>query len=107
MITTPGPIMVYNDPGNATAPDHSLRIIQDASEIPNINGILLETVDSGPAGATELVNASVDRKGAFRVDQLEVGAAADPKVLIPQCVDRLRELGIFLEGFQAFGPYNQ
>jgi hypothetical protein len=50
-----GSIMVYNDPA-ATPPDFRLRIIQDVAEIPNIYGILLETIDSGPIGATELAS---------------------------------------------------
>jgi hypothetical protein len=64
-----GSIMVYNDPTKVT-PDHRLRIILDAGDIPWIYGILLETIDSGPAGATDPVNATVDRKGSFKVEQL-------------------------------------
>jgi hypothetical protein len=70
-------------------------------DILNIYGILNESTDSGPAGSTDPVNASVDRKGSFRVDQLEVGAGAT--VTVAQCSEKLRDLGIYLEGNQAFG----
>jgi hypothetical protein len=88
-----GSIMVHN-----SATDRRLRIIQTPGEIPDIFGILLETIDAGPAGApdTDIVNASVDRKGSFMSAQLEVGDGAT--VSVAQCRDRLRELGIFLEG---------
>jgi hypothetical protein len=95
-----GSIMVHNDPAATPTPDLRLRIIQAVAEIPDIFGTLLETIDAGGVGATEPVNASVDRKGAFRSDQLEVGANA-PAGLVNQCRDRFRELGIFLEGIAA------
>jgi len=98
-----GSIMCYNDPQNllGQGQDHRLRIIASAEDIPFIFGILLETIDAGPAGATDPVNASVDRKGSFRVEQLEVGLGAT--VTVPQCSEKLRDLGIMLEGLAAFG----
>ena len=96
-----GSIMVENDPAGIP-PDRRLRIIHEAAEIPNIFGILIETIDAGAAGSTEEVNAAVDRKGAFRVDQLEVGSNASVAPI--DCVERFRELGIFLEGLGVPRP---
>jgi hypothetical protein len=93
-----GSIMVHHDPTNAT-PDLRLRIIDSPADIPNIFGILLETIEAGGIGSTDPVNASIDRKGAFRADQLEVADGAT--VSVNDCRDRLRELGIFLEGTAA------
>jgi hypothetical protein len=42
-------------------------------------------------------------KAASRSSSFEVGAGADPLVLIPQCANQLRQLGIYLEGLGAFG----
>ena len=94
--------MVFNDPAGANGPpDHSLRILNTADDIPNIYGILLDTIDSGPLGSTDPVNAAVDRKGAFRIDQLEV--AAGSTVTVAQCASQMRDLGFYLEGPASFG----
>ena len=102
-----GSIMVFHDPTGTLPPDQGgtgvvddrLRVIQRPEEVPNIFGILLEDVDTGPQGFTEEVNASVDRKGSFKADQLHVGAQST--VTVPECAARLRELGIFLEGVRG------
>jgi hypothetical protein len=96
-IINMGSIMVYNDPAATPTPDLRLRVIADPAEIPNIFGILLETVESGATGIPDntVVNACVDRKGSFRADQLEVGANAP--VSVAACEEQLRSLGIFLE----------
>src|SRR5262245_25132733 len=44
-------------------------------------GVLLDDVDTGPTGATDIVAAVVDRKGAFVAKQLITGPATNPGAL--------------------------
>jgi hypothetical protein len=61
-------------------------------------GILLDDLDTGATGATDVVSGVVNRKGAFVCGMLKTGAATSPA----QLVDALRLVGIFLEGVQAY-----
>lgn len=63
-----------------------------------IFGILLDDVNTGETGATEVKAASVDRKGAFKAQALYTKTGT---ITVASLEEALRDKGIFLEGGPA------